>query len=138
MFAITPNGIGKRVGMRRVRESWIGSGDPSMDLAPNEFVLDFFDLVMVLAEDGVSLRNKTPAEEQQGKINELKNEARDLFRGYRESSTNIDGTTTIPKVDLDNYKTVLTGAFNAAKNAIQAETDITIIQNYPVIWPDPT
>lgn len=127
MFAITPRGTGKKVGMRRVQQGW--------SLAPSEFLVDIWEDRHVLAEDGISLRFKTLTEEQQEKVAVLKNEAKSKFIGYRESSTNIDGTTIIPQIDLDNYKTDLINEFNTAKTAIQAETDIPTIQNYFVSWP---
>lgn len=52
MFAITPNGIGKKVGARRIKPNW--------DLAEGEtFTVEDFNEDLVLAEDGVSLRQGT-------------------------------------------------------------------------------
>jgi len=134
MFAITPKGTGKRVGMRRFRMN-----DPDFLLNSNtkEFLVDTWDQNHVLSEDGISLRFKTLIEERQKRIAELKIQAKSKFFNYRESSTNIDGTTTIPQVDLDNYKNALVNEFNTTKTTIQAETDITKIQNYSVNWPEP-
>jgi hypothetical protein len=47
MFAITPKGIGKRVGMRRVRDGWT--------LAPTEYIVSSYTEGDVLGADGVSL-----------------------------------------------------------------------------------
>jgi len=54
-FAITPHGIGNYVGARAVEEGW--------DLVPGEtFMVDFWRIDQVLAEDEMSLRQATPAE----------------------------------------------------------------------------
>ncbi len=47
MYAITPKGIGKRVGMRVVKEGWT--------LEPTEFIVSSYTEGDVLGADGVSL-----------------------------------------------------------------------------------
>jgi len=54
MFAITPKGIGKKVGMRQVR--------PDFKLTSEEFIVEDWNRDMVLNEDGVSLRKGTVIE----------------------------------------------------------------------------
>ena len=55
MFAITPRGIGKKVGARAIRPDW--------DLVEGEtFTVEDFNEDMVLAEDGISLRQGTDTE----------------------------------------------------------------------------
>lgn len=55
MYAITPLGIGKKVGARSIRPDW--------ELTDNEtFTVDEWNDTMVLAEDGKSLRQGTPEE----------------------------------------------------------------------------
>ena len=55
MYAITPKGIGKKVGARAIRPDW--------GLAEGEtFTVEDFNADMVLAEDGISLREPTVEE----------------------------------------------------------------------------
>ena len=55
MYALTPKGIGKKVGARSIRPDW--------GLAEGEtFTVEDFNADMVLAEDGVSLREPTVEE----------------------------------------------------------------------------
>ena len=55
MYAITPKGIGKKVGARAIRNTW--------ELAEGEtFKAEDFNADMVLAEDGISLREPTAEE----------------------------------------------------------------------------
>jgi len=55
VWAISPNGIGERVGARRVNPGW--------ELNQNEtFVVDEYFPTMVLDSDGLSLRYPTPSE----------------------------------------------------------------------------
>ena len=55
MFAITPKGIGKKVGARSINPDW--------DLAAGEtFTVEDFNADMVLAEDSVSIRQGTELE----------------------------------------------------------------------------
>ena len=48
-IAITPRGIGKQVGMRKVREGWT--------LAPTEFIVDEYTEGDILAADLISLES---------------------------------------------------------------------------------
>ncbi len=55
MYAITPNGVGKKVGARATRSSW-----PLLD--GETFTVDKCEKTDVLAKDGKSLRKGTEAE----------------------------------------------------------------------------
>lgn len=55
MFAITPNGVGKPVGARRIRDGWPLAEGETFTL-PGDTVIDG----MVLAADGVSLEPAPP------------------------------------------------------------------------------
>ena len=55
MYAITPHGIGKKVGARAIEPGW--------DLLVGEaFTIETFTIGLVLAEDGISLRQPTARE----------------------------------------------------------------------------
>ena len=55
MYAITPKGIGKKVGARAIKPEW--------ELVEGEtFKAEDFNADMVLAEDGISLRQGTELE----------------------------------------------------------------------------
>jgi hypothetical protein len=55
MWAITPKGIGKAVGARRIKFGWELTADET-------FIVEDFDPSTVLAEDEISLRQPTQAE----------------------------------------------------------------------------
>ena len=84
MYAITPKGIGKPVGMRSIQPDWA--------LVDGEtFTVDDWTEDMVLAEDGVSLRLPTSAEDlteaKASRITEILDESD--FRARAEESTDM-------------------------------------------------
>jgi len=98
MWAITPKGIGKPVGARAIQPDWDLS-------ATEEFKTEEWSEDMILAEDGVSLRQERPDEV----INRKKNETlRKLQKAAVYAATrtliNIETGTTPEERAYQNMK----------------------------------
>ena len=89
MYAITPRGIGKIVGARAIRADW--------SLEPGEtFTVESYDPVLVLAENEISLREKTQSEinaelAEEARIQEINNAvSSDTVVNQLKAMTNVE------------------------------------------------